>query len=87
MAESLPLSLCIIARDAATELAACIESARFCDDIVVVDSGSRDDTVELATRLGARVLARPFAGFGPQKQAAVAAARNDWFCASTSTSA
>jgi glycosyltransferase involved in cell wall biosynthesis len=78
MAESLPLSLCIIARDAAAELAACVESARFVDDIVVVDSGSRDDTVELATRLGARVLERPFAGFGPQKQAAVAAARHDW---------
>ena len=73
MAES--LSLCIITRDAAGELAECVESARFADDIVVVDSGSRDDTVEVARRLGARVLEHPFTGFGAQKQFAVAAAR------------
>jgi glycosyltransferase involved in cell wall biosynthesis len=76
MAES--LSLCIITRDAAGELAECVESARFADDIVVVDSGSRDDTVEVARRLGARVIEHPFTGFGAQKQYAVAAARHDW---------
>ena len=78
MAESLPLSLCIITRDAARELPGCLESARFAADIVVVDSGSRDDTVEVARRLGARVIERPFEGFGAQKQFAVAAAQYEW---------
>jgi glycosyltransferase involved in cell wall biosynthesis len=78
MAESLPLSLCIITRDAAHELPGCIESARFAADTVVVDSGSRDDTVEVAQRLGARVIDHPFEGFGAQKQFAGAAAQHDW---------
>jgi len=78
MAESLPLSLCIITRDAARELPGCLESARFAADIVVVDSGSRDDTVEVAQRLGARVIERPFEGFGAQKQFAVATAQYEW---------
>jgi glycosyltransferase involved in cell wall biosynthesis len=78
MAETLPLSLCVITRDAADELAACLRSAAFAADIVVVDSGSRDDTVETARRLGARVLEHPWQGFGPQKQFAVANAQHDW---------
>ncbi len=78
MAESLPLTLCIITRDAAHELPDCLESACFAADTVVVDSGSRDDTVEVARRFGARVIDHPFAGFGAQKQFAVAAALHDW---------
>ena len=78
MAETLPLSLCVITRDAADELPACLRSAAFAADIVVVDSGSRDDTVETARRLGARVVEHPWQGFGPQKQFAVANAQYDW---------
>ena len=78
MAESLPLSLCIITRDAAHDLPACLESAAFAADAVVVDSGSRDDTVDVARRMGARVIEHAFEGFGAQKQFAVAAAQHDW---------
>jgi glycosyltransferase involved in cell wall biosynthesis len=78
MAGPLPLSLCVITRDAAGELADCLGSARFVGEIVVVDSGSRDDTVEIARRFGARVIEHPFEGFGRQKSIAVAAAANDW---------
>ncbi len=78
MAGPLPLSLCVITRDAAGELADCLGSARFAGEIVVVDSGSRDDTVEIARRFGARVIEHPFDGFGRQKSVAVAAATNDW---------
>lgn len=78
MAGPLPLSLCVITRDAAGELADCLGSARFAADIVVVDSGSRDDTVEIARRFGARVIDHAFDGFGAQKNFAVAAAENDW---------
>jgi glycosyltransferase involved in cell wall biosynthesis len=78
MAGPLPLSLCVITRDAAGELADCLASARFAGEVVVVDSGSRDDTVEIARRFGARVIERDFDGFGAQKQFAVLQAANDW---------
>jgi hypothetical protein len=74
----LPISLCVITRDAGRQLDACLASAAFADDKVVVDSGSVDDTVEIAGRRGARVIDRPWLGFGPQKNFAVAQARHDW---------
>jgi glycosyltransferase involved in cell wall biosynthesis len=78
MAEALPLSLVVITRDAAAELAACLASAPFAAEAVVVDSGSADHTVDVARAAGARVLVEPWRGFGPQKQLAVTAARHDW---------
>ena len=68
----------MIARDAAHELAACIASAPFVAETVVVDSGSRDDTVAVARRAGARVIEHAFEGYGPQKNFAVGEAANDW---------
>ena len=78
MSGPLPLSLCVITRDAAGEIAECLASASFAGDVVVVDSGSRDDTVEIARRSGARVIDRDWTGFGAQKNFAVGAAANDW---------
>jgi len=78
MSESLPLSLIVITRDAAHELAECLASAPFAAETVVVDSGSRDDTVALAQRSGARVIEHAFEGYGPQKNFAVAQAHHDW---------
>lgn len=73
-----PLSVAIITLNAASQLEDCLKSARFADDIVVVDSGSTDGTQALAERLGARVIAQDWLGFGPQKQFAVTAAHHDW---------
>ena len=78
MSEPLPLSLVIIARDAAHELADCLASASFAADAIVVESGSSDDTAAVATRSGARVIEHAWEGFGPQKNFAVAQARHDW---------
>ena len=78
MSEPLPLSLVIITRDAAHELADCLASAAFAAETIVVDSGSRDDTAALAARSGARVIEHAWEGFGPQKNFAVAQARHDW---------
>jgi len=74
----MPLSVTLITRDAARQLADCLASVAFADEIVVVDSGSTDNTVELARRCGARVLQHKWLGFGPQKQFAVEAASHDW---------
>jgi glycosyltransferase involved in cell wall biosynthesis len=73
-----PLSVVIITKNAARQLAACLDSASFADEILVVDSGSIDGTAELAAKHGARVLQKEWLGFGPQKQFAVEAARHDW---------
>ena len=73
-----PFSVAIITLNAATQLEACLQSVRFADDIVVVDSGSTDGTQALAERYGARVIDQTWLGFGPQKQFAVEAARHDW---------
>ena len=78
MSAKLPLSLVVITRDAAADIADCVASASFAADVLVVDSGSRDDTVELARRSGARVIEREWTGFGPQKQFATTEAANDW---------
>ena len=76
-AQRQPLSVAIITLNAAAQLEACLDSVRFADEIVVVDSGSSDGTQALAERCGARVIAQDWLGFGPQKQFAVAAARHD----------
>jgi glycosyltransferase involved in cell wall biosynthesis len=78
MSEPLPLSLVIIARDAAHELADCLASAAFAAETIVVDSGSSDDTAAIAVRSGARVIEHAWEGFGPQKNFAVGEARHDW---------
>src|SRR5262245_26998517 len=74
----MPLSVAIITRNAASQLDGCLASVAFAEEVVVVDSGSTDDTVELARRRGARVIAKEWLGFGPQKQFAVESARHDW---------
>lgn len=68
----------LITRDAAAQLPAALASVAFCDEILVVDSGSTDATTALARERGARVLVQPWLGYGPQKQWAVSAAAHDW---------
>src|SRR6185436_16401454 len=72
------LSAVLITRNAADVLEPCLESLRFADEIVVVDSGSSDGTADVAARHGARVVPKEWLGFGRQKQFAVEQARNDW---------
>lgn len=77
-AERLPLSAVIIARDAGPRFAAVLASVGLCREVLVVDSGSGDGTIELARAAGARVEHQPFLGYGPQKRRAVALAAHDW---------
>lgn len=76
--EKIPVSAVLITKNAAHSLAACLASVAFCDEILLVDSGSTDDTTAIAQRYGARVIHTPWRGFGPQKQFAVEEAAHDW---------
>ncbi len=77
-AARIPISACIIARDEADRIEACIASVAFCDEIVVLDSGSTDDTPALARAAGARVIETDWPGWVKQKNRAVEAAQYDW---------
>ena len=78
MTQREPLSVVLITLNAAAQLEACLQSAAFADEILVVDSGSVDGTLALAERYGARVVQQAWLGFGPQKQYAVSQARHEW---------
>ena len=74
-----PLSLVVTTLDNAATLERCLASvAGLAAEIVVLDSGSHDETESIARRHGARILVEPFRGYGPQKAAAIAHASNDW---------
>jgi glycosyltransferase involved in cell wall biosynthesis len=72
------LSACIITYNEADRIEACLRSLSFCDELLVVDSHSSDGTRELASALGARVIARDWPGYRSQKQFAVDSAAHDW---------
>ena len=72
------LSAVLITQNAAAQLPECLASVAFCDEVVVVDSGSTDGTAQLAARYGARLVTQQWLGFGRQKQFAVEQASNDW---------
>jgi glycosyltransferase involved in cell wall biosynthesis len=73
-----PLSGVVTTLDNAATLDACLASLAFCDEIVVLDSGSTDATVAIAEKHGARVHTQSFAGYSAQKQAALDLAQHDW---------
>lgn len=74
----LPISLVVIAQNEESNIAACLASAAFCEERLVLDGGSQDDTVARARAEGARVETRPFDGWISQKNAALRLARHDW---------
>ena len=73
------LSATVIAQDEERDLPDCLASLRgFCDEVLVVDGGSRDRTREIARAAGARVLERPFDDFARQHEFARTEARGEW---------
>jgi glycosyltransferase involved in cell wall biosynthesis len=72
------ISLVIIALNEEAGIARCIESAKWVDEVIVVDSGSIDQTQEIATTLGARVIVEKWRGYHEQKVFATGLAQNDW---------
>ena len=73
------LSVIVITKNEAHNIEACLRSVRFADQLVVLDSGSTDDTVTIAEKMGAEVSqSADWLGFGVQKNRVLALARCDW---------
>lgn len=72
------LSATVVCGNEEANIAECLESLRFCDEIVVVDSLSTDRTPEIASAYTERVIRRPWAGYVAQKQFALEQATGDW---------
>ena len=75
---TLPLTLLVITHDEAANIARCLDSVPFAAEKVVVDSGSRDDTVAIARAHGANVVHRDWLGFGAQRNFATTQASHAW---------
>jgi tRNA A-37 threonylcarbamoyl transferase component Bud32 len=68
----------IVCQDEEENIERCLETVAWCDEIVIVDGGSRDRTVEVARRFTDRILTNAWPGYRAQKAFALAAARQDW---------
>lgn len=75
---AIPVSAYLICRDNAATIERALQSLRFADEIVVVDSGSRDQTLELARRYTDRIIVRDWPGFRAQYDFAAEQCRHEW---------
>jgi glycosyltransferase involved in cell wall biosynthesis len=73
-----PLSVVIISKNEEKFIKDAILSSNFADEVLIVDSGSKDNTCSIASSLGAKVLTQDWLGFGAQKNKAIELAKNDW---------
>ena len=72
------LSAVIITKNEEVNIGRCLESLNFADEIVVVDSGSTDKTLEICAEYNCRIVQKEWLGFGPMKGFAVECAQHDW---------
>jgi glycosyltransferase involved in cell wall biosynthesis len=73
-----PVTVTIITLNAESKLEPCLASVAFADEILIVDSGSTDSTIDIASRHGARVITQAWLGYGAQKRFAALQAKHDW---------
>ncbi|MFA0754455.1 MAG: hypothetical protein IMHGJWDQ_002242 [Candidatus Fervidibacter sp.] len=72
------VSVVVLTRNEAANIARCLKSVQWADEIVVVDAESMDETCKIAERMGARVIVHPWEGEGRQADFALAQARGEW---------
>jgi glycosyltransferase involved in cell wall biosynthesis len=77
---SVPVSVVVLAKNEAANIRQCLASLTWADQVVVIDSGSTDDTADIARSMGADVVDEPWRGFSNQRQFALglSALRHDW---------
>ncbi len=72
------ISAIVLTKDEERNITPCLEGLKWADEILVLDSGSEDQTVALALKMGARVKYRPFDTYPRQRNAALELARGEW---------
>lgn len=72
------LSVIIIVKDAAKDIRHCLESVKWADEIIILDSGSRDNTLEICRQYTDKIFSTDWPGFGPQKNRALDKAQGKW---------
>ena len=76
--EKVPLSVAIITKNEEENIRQCLQSISFASQVVIVDSGSTDETLSMARELGCEIYSEAWHGFGPQKQSAIDKCREPW---------
>ena len=76
--EKIPLSVAIITKNEEENIRQCLQSVAFAGQIVIIDSGSTDSTLQVAAQFGCEVYHEEWRGFGPQKQSAIEKCRYPW---------
>lgn len=76
--KKLPVSVIILTKDEEANLPGCLASLTWAAEVVVVDSGSKDRTVALARKAGAKVFINPWPGFTAQRNFALAKCKQPW---------
>jgi glycosyltransferase involved in cell wall biosynthesis len=74
----IPVAIAIITKNEEENIRPCLQSVAFAGQIVIVDSGSRDETLKIAREFGCEVYSEAWLGFGPQKQSAIDKCRMPW---------
>jgi glycosyltransferase involved in cell wall biosynthesis len=72
------LSVTVITRNEEAQIGDCLESVRWVDEIVIVDTGSTDRTLEICSKYSPQVYSHPWEGYAPAKNAALERATGDW---------
>jgi glycosyltransferase involved in cell wall biosynthesis len=73
-----PVTVVIAAHNEADQIAACVRSAAWADEVLVVENDSTDDTIEQARRAGATVFSHPFRTIAAQRNVAIGRAKHPW---------
>jgi glycosyltransferase involved in cell wall biosynthesis len=74
----LVLSVIVIVKDAARDIQHCLESVKWADEIIILDSGSRDKTLEICRQYTQNIFSTDWPGFGIQKNRALDKAKGKW---------
>lgn len=72
------ISVCVVTKNEAHNIEACLSSVVWADEIIVIDSQSSDQTVELCKRFTNKITVMPWLGCGPQREKIYAMATSDW---------